>query len=94
MGCMDSKMSTHKVVYNNNTGEYDVYVSAFNVFNKQSLVAFCIDMPRAQDTIFIGPGFVGEESINVHFLGVETIDRPLPVPVDPEKPIFFPSEAK
>ena len=95
-GCMDSKMSTHKVVYNNHTGEYDVYVSAFNVFNKQSLVTFCIDMPRATDVIFLGPGYVGEESVNVHFLGVEQdmIPFPDPVPGLPSEPIFFPSEAK
>ena len=70
MGCMDSKISTHKVVYNED-GTFDIYVSALNVFNKMSLVAFCASMPVEFDNIFVAPGFVGKEQIRVHFLGVE-----------------------
>ena len=68
-GCMDRKISVNKVVHSED-GMIDVYISAFNVQNEKSLVTMCIAMPVVNDTIMLGTGFIGEESVRVHFLGV------------------------
>ena len=68
-GCMDRKISVNKVVHSED-GMIDVYISAFNVQNEKSLVTMCIAMPVENDTIMLGTGFIGEESVRVHFLGV------------------------
>ena len=71
MGCLDNAYVNHKVVYDGNTQSFDVYISAYNVFNKGSLVAFCTAMPRHVEKIHVAPGFWGEESVRVHFIGVD-----------------------
>ena len=67
-GCLDRAATFHKVEYNN--GVYDVYVSALHIANKGSLAAFCIAQPMHNQSIMLGRGFIGEESVNVHFIGV------------------------
>ncbi|MEM7646170.1 MAG: hypothetical protein AAF203_04610, partial [Pseudomonadota bacterium] len=60
-----------KVVFNETDGVYDVYVTALNILNKNSLVAFCSALPIHTQEIFVGAGFLTEDSVRVHFLGVK-----------------------
>ncbi|MCB0378774.1 MAG: hypothetical protein KDD33_09800 [Bdellovibrionales bacterium] len=75
-GCLDRVVTFDKVTYDYGEQIFNVYVTALNIQNKDSLVANCFAMPMVTKDIVLGQGYIPNEKVLVHFIGTNVVMTP------------------
>lgn len=66
-GCLDRLGPVTSFVHNNSDGSVEVLISAINIANKDSFRVRCTRLPTGKVKIFLGPGFINQENVQLKF---------------------------